>query len=60
VITRRCVAFTIDVLLLAAWLTPGHRIGDWLAATYVVRQRRRPARARADPHPAGLLNTDSG
>jgi uncharacterized RDD family membrane protein YckC len=36
----------VPVALWSAWLTPGHRrIGDWLAGTYVVRQRTRPPKA---------------
>ena len=47
----RMVAWVIDGLVLllpvalwSAWFTPGHRrVGDWVAGTYVVRQRGRPA-----------------
>lgn len=49
----RVLAWAIDGLLLlvpvalwSAWFTPGHRrVGDWLAGTYVVRGRGRPARS---------------
>ena len=36
----------VPIALWSAWLTPGHRrVGDWLAGTFVVRSRVRPARA---------------
>lgn len=46
----RMVAWVVDGLVLivpvalwSAWFTPGHRrVGDWVAGTYVVRQRARP------------------
>jgi uncharacterized RDD family membrane protein YckC len=49
----RMLAWVVDGLVLllpvalwTAWFTPGHRrVGDWIAGTYVVRQRRRPAPA---------------
>jgi uncharacterized RDD family membrane protein YckC len=49
----RMVAWVVDGLVLvvpvalwSAWFTPGHRrVGDWIAGTYVVRQRGRPAPA---------------
>ena len=47
----RMVAWVVDGLVLllpvalwSAWFTPGHRrVGDWIAGTYVIRQRGRPA-----------------
>jgi uncharacterized RDD family membrane protein YckC len=49
----RMLAWVVDALVLlvpvalwSAWFTPGHRrVGDWIAGTYVVRQRGRPAPA---------------
>jgi uncharacterized RDD family membrane protein YckC len=39
------IALLVPVALWCAWFTPGHRrVGDWVAGTYVVRSRVRPAR----------------
>jgi uncharacterized RDD family membrane protein YckC len=43
------IALLVPVALWSAWFTPGHRrVGDWVAGTYVVRQRERPAPLTTD------------
>ena len=49
----RVLAWLVDGLVLllpvalwSAWISPGHRrVGDWIAGTFVVRQRLRPPKA---------------